>query len=216
MDVRDIASAGDIILIVGSEPAQVARLLVQSLFLKAVSKVFGAMLGPHFREGTAASGTQPKEILLPEDDAEAMTVLCQVIHHKYHDIPYCLKPQAVLEAARAADKYDCLALLKHAKTRWLDPCYGLNMVTGLVGESPRGELPSNLGNVQYDFENLGCLMAVAFLLDDAGAFEELISILILHYAESYLPLADEKWGGSLIPSDVLCNSPASGILILSI
>ena len=59
-------------------------------------------------------------------------------------------------------------------------------------------------------------MAVAFLLDDAGAFEELISILILHYAESYLPLADEKWGGSLIPSDVLCNSPASGILILSI
>lgn len=84
------------------------------------------------------------------------------------------------------------------------------------GDSPRGEIPSNLGNIQNEFKNLGCLMAVAFLLDDAGVFQELTSILILHSAKSYLPLADEKWGVSLIPPDVLCNSPTSVISILSI
>ncbi len=208
MIVIDIASDGDSVLIVGSEPSQVVRLRVHSLFLKSVSKVFAAMFGPHFREGMAASGKQPKEILMPGDDPEAMTVLCRVIHHQYHEIPDILQPPTVLHVAQAADKYDCLNLLKNAKTRWLDPYPDLRMRARLPEETQMSEL-RNIDQIEHGMEYLGCLVAVAYLLDDAGAFQELTSILVLHCAKSYLELANEKWGGSIIPSTVLCNMRAS-------
>ena len=46
--VVNIATDGDVILIVGPEKA---RLRVQSLFLKAVSNPFSVMFGPDWKEG---------------------------------------------------------------------------------------------------------------------------------------------------------------------
>lgn len=40
------------------------------------------MLGPLYREGQRSGLTgSKKEIPLPEDDADAMTIICAVIHH---------------------------------------------------------------------------------------------------------------------------------------
>ncbi|OCL09897.1 hypothetical protein AOQ84DRAFT_375415 [Glonium stellatum] len=80
----DIATDGDIILVVGLE---LRRLRVHALILKNASKVFNAMFGPHFREGQGLGGACSKEIPLPDDDADALKLICSVIHSRNDMVP---------------------------------------------------------------------------------------------------------------------------------
>lgn len=73
------------------------------------SSVFKAMLSPRFNEGyELASSPAPTEITLPEDNAVALTVLCQVIHLRNTAIPIPLPSDVLLKLSFVADKYDCI------------------------------------------------------------------------------------------------------------
>src|SRR4051794_37049290 len=105
--LTEIASDGDLMLIVG---AAKVRVRVQSSFLKHASPVFRAMLGPHFSEGQPAVDSI-KEISLPEDDVDAIKIICAVFHLRNDEIPDHLSPACVLRIAVTADKYDCIVPL---------------------------------------------------------------------------------------------------------
>lgn len=83
--IVQIAADGDVILVVG--PEQV-KLRVYSLFLKAASKPFSAMLGPDWKEGhNMLDRDRPVELLLPEDNASALELICAIVHYRNDTVP---------------------------------------------------------------------------------------------------------------------------------
>ena len=81
------------------------RLRVHSLCMRTASTVFDAMFGPHFLEGQPSTDSSPKEILMPDDDTNAMVFICNVIHHRNDNLPDVLQPADLADVALAADKY---------------------------------------------------------------------------------------------------------------
>jgi len=112
-----IATNSDIILVVGTEKR---KLLVNSSVLKNSSKAFNAMFGPHFSEGQDLPGISPKEVIMPEDNANALTIICSIVHLRNDLIPDSLTSSEILEIA-AADKFDCVTRLKVHTAQWLNP-----------------------------------------------------------------------------------------------
>ena len=110
--VPDISPDGDVVLVVG--PRNV-RLRIQSQVLRCASKVFGAMFGPTWSEGQGLSKESPREVRLVEDDADALQIICRVIHHRNNDVPQSLTPKEVLQITIEADKYDLNIALKYAR-----------------------------------------------------------------------------------------------------
>ena len=72
----DIVPDGGVILV----GAGLKRLKAYSLVLKSAPRVFSAMLGPRFSEDQSLEENESAEIDMPEDDAEAMEVMLNVIH----------------------------------------------------------------------------------------------------------------------------------------
>ena len=106
-----IAPSGDLVLLVG-DPVEV-KLLVSSAVLQDASKVFAALLGPHFLEGQPTQGG-PKEIELPEDDAVGMSDMCHLLHNKQVHGLLKNRPSSdrILAFAIMVDKYDCVDALQ--------------------------------------------------------------------------------------------------------
>lgn len=177
--VVEIAPDGDLILIVGPEEA---KLHVHSMFLRAVSKPFSAMLGPGWKEGhDLLDCDKPAEIPLPEDNAVAMKIICSIIHHQNREVPQPLAAGDVLAVAVTADKYDCVQVLKFASDSWL---------------RPSGD----------EAGNLMLLAAAAYLFQNAQAFKEITKALILDYHGSYLTLSCKEVE-SAMPWKVFCKYP---------
>lgn len=67
MERIDVASDGDLILVVGDQ----LELRVYACVLRLTSPVFKAMLGPRFAEGqNPGTSAEPQRLALPEDDVE--------------------------------------------------------------------------------------------------------------------------------------------------
>jgi hypothetical protein len=113
----DIAPDGDIILLVGAE---MKRLRAHSLVLKSASRVFNAMLGPRFSEGQKLDDKESTEIDMPEDDAEAMETMLNVIHGYNNAVYDSLDTSQILRVAITADKFDCKVALAFAIKVWLN------------------------------------------------------------------------------------------------
>lgn len=175
--VTDISSDGDVVLVVGP---QNRRLRVQSQCLRYASRVFRAMFGPHWSDGQDLCKESPKEILLVEDDADALRTICCVIHHRNDTVPQALAPSKVLQVAIEADKYDCDIALKYASAQWLQLRDDADMV------------------------DLGYLMAAAYLFGNMEAFAALTLALILHHEGSYLELLDKELISESIPWKTFC------------
>lgn len=168
----DIVPDGDVILVVGIE---MKRLRAYSLTLKSASTVFRAMLGPRFSEGQKLNDNGSTEIDMPEDDAEAMEIMLNVIHgcnNKVHD---ALDASRVLRVAITADKFDCKVALAFAIRVWL-----------------------NCANVT-DSNQLWQLLKAAYWFDNPESFEEISLRLMLHHQGSYLQL----WARDDIDADIL-------------
>jgi hypothetical protein len=142
----------DIILEVG-RPDGKTHLLVASCCLALASPVFNKMLDSQFREGVDNRSTpgRPFLIPLPEDDADALTLLCNVIHHRMDDVARspsltCLKSLAIV-----CDKYDCASVFAAWGELWL-----------------RTHIESSTGA-----KNLNDLLFVAYVLDLPEAFERI-------------------------------------------
>lgn len=84
------------------------RISVSSVILSNGSSTFRAMLSPRFKEGQElASASTPVEVSLPDDDAQAMTLLCQILHLRNRSMGMPLAPNMLLRLVVLADKYDC-------------------------------------------------------------------------------------------------------------
>jgi hypothetical protein len=163
--VIKIVADGDVILVVGPEKV---KLRVVSLFLKVASKPFSAMLGPDWKEGHDMLGQDgPVELLLPEDNAGALKLICAIIHNQNNKVPQTLAAGDVLEVAVTANKYDFVDALKFASGNWLLP-----------GENEPGDLM--------------LLAAAAYLFQNAQAFKEITRQLILNHDGPYLAFSCEE------------------------
>lgn len=105
--ITSIAENGNVVLVVGLNQK---KFCILSSALAAKSQVFRAMFGPNFLEGQDLS----KEIKMPDDDEDAMEILCILIHHPKVNpsapedpIPEKLEPSRLVEFMLVADKYDC-------------------------------------------------------------------------------------------------------------
>ena len=89
---------------------------------KEASQPFAAMLGPNWKEGhNMLERNGPLELLLPEDDAAALQLICAIVHHRNSQVSPTLAAGDVLGVAVTADKYDFVAALKFASGDWLRP-----------------------------------------------------------------------------------------------
>jgi hypothetical protein len=101
------------------------ELLVSSKVLSVASPVFKAMLNGRFLEGIelskAKTSAEPylAQLPLPEDDAEAMTLLCKLLHFDIDDIPERPNPQSLENLAFACDKYGCISPLRYSGGTWI-------------------------------------------------------------------------------------------------
>ena len=165
--VVEIAKDGNVILLVGPDKKQ---LQVCSSVLSNASKYFKNMFGPHFSEGQDLRADGLKEVSMPDDDSNALEIVCNIIHLRNDAVPETLSPTEVLNVAVVADKFDCVVAMKHASALWLNP-----------------------REIQ-DITELGHLMAAAYVLDNARAFGEITLSMILRHKGRYLSLADENIG----------------------
>lgn len=123
MPLIEIDRHGDITLELvkhgeGDKDEKVA-ILVSSKILTLASRVFAVMLGPNFLEGQRSPSGTLGPVTLPDDDADAMTLLCQILHFNYAALPK--KPQIELfkDLAVLCDKYDCVTPLNFVTEQWL-------------------------------------------------------------------------------------------------
>lgn len=164
-EVEKIADQGDVILVVGQE--DVLKIRVHSWVMRVASKVFNVMFGSKFREGRDLSRDNPKEIRLEEDDAEAMRIICQVLHFKTQSIPEDLYPYRIWTIAKAIDKYFFNDALRYAASVWLRD------------------------NTASDFEGYSYILKASLLLRDSVTFKDVTKSLILDWSCSYFPMLDE-------------------------
>jgi hypothetical protein len=174
-----IAPNGNVILVVGPHER---RIQVSSSVLQNASKYFCNMFGPHFLEGQDLGGNDPKEIVMPDDDANVLEIICNIFHLRNDAVPETLSPTVILEIAVAADKFDCIVAIKLASTLWLVP------------------------KENHSIIELGQLMAAAYVLNNARSFKEITLSMILGHKDSYLPLADEEVGlVNKVPWETVCE-----------
>ena len=181
---QDIVPDGDVLLLVGPDKK---KLFVHSLVLSNASKVFRAMFGPNFREGQHLASGSLDGVPLPDDDADAIRTLCNVIHLRNKALPEYLAPYDVLQVAIAADKYECVEAIQLASRYWLKPVKHEEALLDL------------------DMLDFGWLMSAAYLLDDAKAFSEITREMMMERGDSYLDLADSKDIGPIVPWKVFCE-----------
>lgn len=163
--MSEISAGGDVTFVVGPEEK---RLRVCSIILKNASKYFTALLGPHFCEGQDIGKSIPKEILLPEENAQSLEVIFNVIHLRNEAVPKSLTSTSILEIAIAADKFDCIVAMQHVSMIWLNP-------KGVT-----------------DAQEIGRLMTAAYVLDNAEAFSDVTRWIVMHHQKSCLALVDSE------------------------
>lgn len=168
-ETENVAPDGDMLLIIG--PLE-RRIRVLSIILMNGSKPFSKLLGPDFAEGRALrkhlnnDPSQPVHVPLPEDDFEAILIICNILHGRSRKLAKALNPTEVLNVAVAADKWDVTIPLSWAAKDWLK-CEGIT-----------------------NSQELWSLMLAAYLLDDVECFGNVTAALVLHHScsKSYLEL----------------------------
>ncbi|KAL0775796.1 hypothetical protein CaCOL14_007083 [Colletotrichum acutatum] len=97
------------------EQLQNKEVRVSSKVLMLNSPVFKVMLGGKFKEGTELSKSTglslPYSLDLPDDDAEAMSILSQILHNAY--VTERPRPIGLARLAFVCDKYECTGALKY-------------------------------------------------------------------------------------------------------
>ena len=163
-EVHNVDPSGDLILKVGSALTSTEinqgqndaaehiaitckRIRVSSEVLTLASPVFNAMLNGNFREGQLElNNDSPPTLDLPEDDADAMLLLCQVLH-PHAEAEHRIRPSFIVDAATLIDKYGCYS----ACSDWL-----------------RAQFEKRGPSMRTD--ELGCFIRAAYELGDRYVF----------------------------------------------
>jgi hypothetical protein len=112
---------GDVMLEL-SRPAGKTHLQVSSRVLSLTSPVFAKMFRSQFKESlrsNEATATRPLLIPLPEEDEEAFTILCNIIHYQMGGVPRTPSPDCLVNLAVACDKWDFTKAITHSAEFWL-------------------------------------------------------------------------------------------------
>jgi hypothetical protein len=109
-----------------------------------------------------------------------MLVICNIIHHRSHNVPFALGPQQVLNIAVTADKYDCVHILKFVAPNWL------------------GDQKT------MDCKDYARMMVAAYYLGDGSAFKLYSGQLVLHSKGSLLRLLDDEEFKPYLTADTIC------------
>ncbi|MCJ1396600.1 hypothetical protein MMC18_009491 [Xylographa bjoerkii] len=150
---------GDVFLVLEG-----AELHVCSYVMSCAYKVWRAMFGPHFVEGRTIRCGQPLYLPLPEDDTQAMTVMCNIIHHKYQfDVPSS-EPEFFEKLAAISEKYDCSQALSQWTALRLGPLL-CALETGF---------------------NFGPLLLPAIHFDDPAMFHKITKLMVYAPCEPYV------------------------------
>jgi hypothetical protein len=110
---------GDVLFEVGAKADPKVHLLVSSKVLSLASPVFAAMFKHGFQEGRNLSSGSLEPIPLPDDNAEAITLLFNVLHFRSRDVPWSPSLITLAHLAVVCDKYDCVAAVASWSTVWL-------------------------------------------------------------------------------------------------
>ena len=95
------------------------QLQVSSKLMSIASTVFKALFGPNFAEGSSRLSEITIRVPLPDDDEEAMTALCNILHYRFDLVPKKLHSDVLEELAVLADKYDCANALSMWSAQYL-------------------------------------------------------------------------------------------------
>lgn len=109
----ELAPIHDVVLVLSNG----VHVQIHTMVLRLASPVFAAMFGPHFAEGQRLDETNPPLVPLPDDDPAAVTLLCRILHHKYHSSKYP-ELELFLRFAELADKYDCVSAVRATAALW--------------------------------------------------------------------------------------------------
>lgn len=183
-----IAYDGDVIFALRNE----TKLVVSSVTLSQASPVFHKWLGTNFEEGQdARSAYDPKEIPLPDDDAEAVRLLCELTHFRAgmgstsNAKPILEATKEILRLAVVVDKYDCIEALHLASSALLNAFrYELNQQ-------------------KVTLESVADLAAAAYLFRQDDHFAFFTRRMILDYTEPFSPLVECE-SGEMMPSIAFC------------
>ncbi|KAK5718575.1 hypothetical protein LTR15_008306 [Elasticomyces elasticus] len=122
VDIVDVDSAGDVILVCSAGSGGEKRLRVSSAALGLGSPVFKAMLSVRFREGHELALNFRIDVPLPDDDGEAMNILCNVLHHRNKAVlDNWPQTDMMVKVAILSDKYDCIEAMMPTAKCWLPP-----------------------------------------------------------------------------------------------
>ncbi|KAI8294533.1 hypothetical protein K4K59_005030 [Colletotrichum sp. SAR11_240] len=173
--IIDVAADGDIIMIVGPEQQ---KFRVYSIMLKSASKVFKAMLGPNFAEGRQLRNDSLHggitEIKLPEDNADGMSTIFYLLHHRADKITDSFPALVLFQIGVAANKYDLVIVLKHT-------------IAGAIHRT------INDGRELKDMSMLDVwyLAITAACFDDPANFATLTHALVWHYGDAFVHLVEK-------------------------
>ena len=163
------------------EHAETTILIVSSKASTLASPVFDRMLNSSFKEGLAKATESKFALALPEDNLEAMTIICQALHMN-HLVSDHLTSSLLEKIAVLCNKYDCTkALLAHGRV-WI-----------------RNGLDSNPGPCDLDR-----LLFTAYLLDIPETFAKVAWELVLTRVGRIVDLQVEI--PTLFPNEILSRS----------
>lgn len=114
---------GDVTLIPG-KCGYAMKIQVSSPHLTLASPVFKAMLRGNFAEGKALAETGAIELMLPDDNGEAMLILMNLIHGKFFSVPKAITRGLIGEIAILVDKYQLHEVVHSYTETWMSPQNG--------------------------------------------------------------------------------------------
>jgi hypothetical protein len=91
-----------------------------SRHLALASKVFRVMFDGDFSEGVASAKDGPLTLTLPDDDAEAMTVLLSIVHGLNKRVPRKIERELFVKIAILIDKYELHEVAEVWTELWFD------------------------------------------------------------------------------------------------
>ncbi|KAK2601537.1 hypothetical protein QQS21_004922 [Conoideocrella luteorostrata] len=115
---------GDAVLVIQSDPGR--RYLVSSKTLQLASDYFDVLFRPTFAEGKATQNGECPDIILKEDDPEAMAIILSILHHRFSESHWVIKPQLLAKVAQHSDKYQCNLSLQPWISYWVRNVQGLS------------------------------------------------------------------------------------------
>jgi hypothetical protein len=160
-------SQGEVHTTINEGARDTRDLVVSSKVLSVASPVFKAMFCGEFSEGARLAArhepSPPFQLPLPDDDGDAMLLLCKLLHFATDDVPDLPGLDLLAKLAEVCDKYQCTLVLRHCGN-----CWARNWLREFETEAP-------------ELEDLCYLFLFTYIADLAAEFAEVAWMLLLQH-----------------------------------